>query len=195
MIVGGFDLSLTATGVAYLDTQERSITPFLFKSKPGARVPSPGHKGKKRDPGIFPVMERAQRIRDHAHKIIHSGRKMFDLAVIEAPSYASKFGRPHERSGLAWFVTIALWERGIPVVEVPPRSRAMYATGDGSADKAAVVAAMQKKHILSFSDDNIIDAIVLAEMGCRAAGHPFDAYLPHMDAALGGVYWNTKGTP
>lgn len=195
MIVLGLDLSLTGSGVALLDPAlgVGKASVHRVGSRPGGRVPSPGHKGRKPDRGIFPVMQRAERIDDLAHRIFDVWQpRPLTLAVVEAPSFNSLHGHPHERSGLFWRVVCDLLDHGVPVVEVPPRSRAMYATGNGAADKKSVVAAMLEQHQLSFTDDNLVDAIVLALMGCRQLGRPADETLPHTDAAMGGVYWTTE---
>lgn len=195
MIVGGFDLSMTGAGVVYVDPSSGVIQPNLFKSKPGPRSPTPAHKGRKKDRGIFPVWDRAARIEQLATTILFSMPEDLTLAVVEAPSFASVGGFPHERSGLWWKVVTQLAIH-CPVVEVAPTSRAKYATGSGAAAKASVVDAMVARYALSYRDDNMVDATVLAAMGCRFLGAPLDSNLPdsHLDA-MNGVLWPTmKGT-
>ena len=195
MIVGGFDLSMTGAGVVYVDTLTRMIQPNLLRSKPGPRSPTPAHKGRKPDRGIFPVWDRAARIDRLAAQIAFSLPNVIDLAVIEAPSFASVGGFPHERSGLWWKVVTHLAGR-CQVVEVAPSSRAKYATGSGSAGKASVVAAMVDRYSLSYRDDNLVDATALAAMGCRHLGYPLETNLPasHLDA-MNGVLWpSLKGS-
>ena len=66
------------------------------------------------------------------------------LALIEAPSYGSVHGSPHERAGLWWFAARLLVSLSVPVGTCAPMTRAKWATGNGKADKAAVVAAMRQ---------------------------------------------------
>lgn len=195
LIVGGFDLSLTGSGTAYLDTDSTTWTAQLHKSKPGARHATPGHKGRKRDMGIFPIWDRTTRIALVASSILASVPDDLDLAIIEAPAFSRIGGFQHERSGLFWIVATTL-AAVCQVVEVAPTGRALYATGSGAADKKAVVAAAVPRYRLPFTNDNMVDAAVLATMGARAAGHPLEMSLPASNlSAMNGVLWPTmKGT-
>ncbi|WP_043197374.1 hypothetical protein, partial [Streptomyces sp. NRRL WC-3725] len=56
--------------------------------------------------------------------------KAADMVVIEGPAYGQQLqAGHHERAGLWWGITHALWTRGIPYAVATPHSRAIYATG------------------------------------------------------------------
>ena len=58
---------------------------------------------------------------------------------------------------------------------VPPKTRAKYATGNGGADKRAVLAAVRAAYPqFTIRNDNEADAVVLAAIGARSLGHPID---------------------
>lgn len=98
-----------------------------------------------------------------------------DLYVLEMPYI------PRHNSGLvlerAWLFGMLydqLCTRG-RVAVVATKTRAMYATGNGNADKAQVVAAMKVAHPhVHVRDDNVADALALMGMGCRWLGSPVD---------------------
>lgn len=99
------------------------------------------------------------------------------LSVIEAP-YVPKGGKAAgsvpERGALFWMLVNQLLRRG-PVVQVRTTSRAMYATSNGRAEKAEVLAAMRAAFPgVRFRDDNEADAAALAAMGSRFLGLPID---------------------
>lgn len=170
MTVIGLDLSLTSTGVA-IAKGGRIIETQAIKSS-----------GKKTD-GI-PETER--RLRD----IVNRLRAVVDrynpeLAVIEAPSFGSKFGSTDERAGLRWGVIHMLTNRGAVIVQVSPKSRAKYGTGDGNAKKLEVLNAVRGNYAnqdLLIRTDDEADALILAAMGSRHLGQPVELVLP--DGAL-----------
>ena len=81
--------------------------------------------------------------------------------------------------------------RSCPVVEVAPKARAKYATGNGNSDKAAVMAAARVTYPhVTFRNDNECDALILAAMGARAIARPIDDGLPERHTnALRNVHW------
>lgn len=195
MIVLGLDLSLVSSGIAVVDTKKPADR-LLFREGTRAlpRVPTPGRspKARTKDRGLVPVWDRAKRIADLADRILLDVNHLpLDLAVVEAPSFGSPTsGAAHERSGLFWTVVGSLRSVGVPVAEVAPKSRALYATGDGAADKKSVVDATVARYGLGTRDDNIVDAFVLAAMGCHAYFRPLDRHTTEVQAAaLRGVIW------
>lgn len=101
----------------------------------------------------------------------------------------SKFGQPHERAGLFWFLVDQLLARG-EVVVVTPKGRAKYATGNGNSDKTAVKAAMRAGFPgVQIPDDNVADSMALALMGIRHLGAPLDVVTPKQLEAMGAVSW------
>lgn len=192
MIVVGLDLSLTNAGVVVLDTETQEISESLHSSKPGKRVTlDPVAAGRKLKP-IYPVTDRAERLLMLADSILGALPPVIDLAVVEAPSFASIGGFTHERSGLYWMIMTQLVQH-CEIAEVAPRTRAVYATGKGGADKMSVVDAILTRHELSFDNDNLIDAFVLACMGARSLGYPIEDDLPQeQQDAMKSVYWHKR---
>lgn len=170
MTVIGLDLSLTSTGVA-IARGGRIVETLAIKSS-----------GKKTD-GL-PEMER------RLYDIINRIRGQVDrhdptFAVIEAPSFGSKFGSTDERAGLRWGVIHMLATRSIAIAQVSPKSRAKYGTGNGNAKKLEVLTAVRGNYAhcdLTIRTDDEADALILAAMGSRHLGQPVELVLP--DGAL-----------
>jgi hypothetical protein len=88
---------------------------------------------------------------------------------------ASKFGHPHDRSGLWWLVYDMLAAKSCTVVSVAPTSRAKYATGKGNAGKDAVLAEVIRKHLdLDIRSNDVADAVILDDIARRLSGQPAD---------------------
>lgn len=95
---------------------------------------------------------------------------------------ASKFGHPHDRSGLWWLVVAQLQ---VPVMEVPPSIRMKYATGKGQAQKDDVLTFVLRRYPeIEFRGNDQADALVLAAIGRRVMQAPIEEFLPqsHLDA-------------
>ena len=174
----GIDLSLTSTGLATIIGGEAPVMSVH-------RITS---KGSAKDS----LTERHLRLLTIGSQVLGFVHRLDpDLVVIEAPSFASKYGHPHDRSGLWWMVvgqTIAL---GYPVAQVPPTCRAKYATGKGNAAKDVVLTDVVRRYpdVLVKGNDQA-DALVLAAMGQRRLDTPVEASLPasHI-AGMDGVEW------
>lgn len=182
MIVVGLDLSLTSTGIARVCTDHRRVESV-------ERVTSKGN---------------ADASLNDRHSRLHNLRRDIglkcadaDLVVVEGPSYGSKTGSQHDRSGLWWIVVDWLindleqdgW--GKTVVEVPPSTRMRYATGKGNAAKDAVLASVVRRYAdVDVTGNDEADALILAAMGARHLGAPIDDPLPktHL-AAMDAVRW------
>jgi crossover junction endodeoxyribonuclease RuvC len=163
--VVGLDLSLTATGVAVLDTD--GVETGVVKTT-----------GRKTD-SAFQVVKRLQNIAGDVFRI--AGDPFGDdcLAVIESPGYASQTGSVHERAGLWWKVAGQCVHRGIPVATVTPAALKVYATGKGNATKDVVLASVIKRYSwVDITDNNVADAVVLMAMGARYLGIPIDSPMP-----------------
>ncbi|RRD59527.1 hypothetical protein EII30_08565 [Leucobacter sp. OH1287] len=155
----GLDLSLTATGVAKYDHHKEHFEGWLIRSQPpGFRRP-------------YEHIERLIKIRDRVLRVIPDRV----LVVVEAPAYRSQVGL-HERSGVWWMVVAGLLEKRCEIVEVAPATRAKYVTGNGRADKKAVVKAVNSLYRLPnpVTDDNLADAVTLSAMGLRLMGVPVE---------------------
>jgi Holliday junction resolvasome RuvABC endonuclease subunit len=170
VIVVGIDPSLTKTGIAVIEGGEiRTARSTTQKTDSTPR-------------------EVRRRIRTSLRRTLDQ-MPAAGLFVIEGPSMASKFGQPHERAGLFWFLVDQLLPRG-EVVVVSPKGRAKYATGNGNADKADVKRAMKASFPgVPIPDDNVADALALALMGVRHLGAPLDVAGPKQLEAFAAVAW------
>jgi crossover junction endodeoxyribonuclease RuvC len=176
--VVGIDLSLTSTGIAAVEFLPGGAWSCTLR-----RVRSAGTAGDL-------LVKRATRL-NHILVAVLGETAGADLAVIEGPAYASRHGRPHDRSGLWWLTVSALLDAGVPVAEVPPTNRAAYATGKGNAGKDAVLAATIRRYPdIEVTGNDVADAVVLAAMGARHLGHPIETSLPQTHLrAMDTVSW------
>lgn len=147
----GLDLSLTGTGVAGMGWAD-TIT--------------------------FPAKKTREARTDYAHRrLAHIKTALLDhlsgvqFAVIEGLSFGN-YDTNRQSAGLSWIVRHLLWTRGIPYAVAPPPNLKQYATGNGSADKAKVLAAVQGWFPTFVGDDNAADATVLHVMGRDWLGAP-----------------------
>jgi Holliday junction resolvasome RuvABC endonuclease subunit len=142
----GLDLSITATGVCLPDG-----TTYTIKTK---------------------TVDRDRRI-----TIIRDRIAMdlwgVDLVVLEdfparlQAAAAKAIGITHGA------IRALLLDFGVPYVVVPPSSLKFYATGNGNADKAAMILAAYKRGDREFTDDNQCDAWWLHLAGRDRTGDPF----------------------
>lgn len=184
MRVAGWDLSMTSTGVCVIDGGIASLA--RVRSKP-ARADGKPSLRQRHD--RISVLER--RIWDTTGLDEALSACWPDLIVVEGPSYGSVGGTAHDRSGL-WHRVVKLpLSLGIDVVEVPPTNVKKYATGNGSADKDKVLAAVIRRYPdVDVDGNDVADALVLAAIGYRHIAAPIEASLPanHL-TALAKIRW------
>ncbi|MFI8776565.1 hypothetical protein ACIGH6_05680 [Brachybacterium paraconglomeratum] len=165
MIIAGIDPSLTSAGVAVIRSPERVETATVTSKPPAA--------------GTETVRSRFERMEQLATGILDLVDGA-DLVGIESPAYGMRnAGKVHDRSGLWWWIVGQLQARGVPVVEVSPPSRMMYATGKGNAGKDLVLvtaAATYKQAAITGND--VADAVVIAAIVSRLAGQPIELREP-----------------
>jgi len=168
MRVIAFDLSLTATGWAGLDGSEILAPPA----------------------GVGKGVERLRWIRDSVLELAAGA----DLVVLEGYSFASK-GRAVVSIGeLGGVVRLALHEAGLPVVVIPPSSRAKYATGRGNAPKDQVLAEAIRRLGYDGHSHDEADALWLRCMALDAFDLPGKVDMPQVNrTALAGVTWPQVG--
>lgn len=182
MRVVGFDLSLTASGWAVADLDNRQVRTGRVTSK------APPKDVAER------IDVRSRRLRRVAGDLFHVvSSERAGLVLVEGPAYDSGTGHAHDRSGLWWLVAARLTGAGIPVAEVTPATIKTFATGKGNAPKDAVlVAAVRTFPAVTVNDNNEADALWLAALAARRLGAPIDPWpvLPKDRArALGKVSW------
>lgn len=165
MIVAGIDPSLIRTGLAVIRSAERVETSTVASKPPKT--------------GTETLRSRYERMEAIAADVLGVVGDA-ELVGIESPAYGMRHaGKVHDRSGLWWRIVAELEDRGVPVVEVPPPSRMMYATGKGNAGKDLVLvttAATYKQAEITGND--VADAVVIAAMVSRLAGQPIELRQP-----------------
>lgn len=96
-----------------------------------------------------------------------------ECAIIEGYSFASRNSQAHSIGELGGCVRMTLWDAGIPYVDIPPTSRAKFATGRGNASKGEVMSAISAKTSIVFSgsgSDDMCDAWILEQMALAKIG-------------------------
>lgn len=170
----GLDPSLTATGLA-LAGPGHCVTATVTTK--GARADS--------------LVDRDKRLADITHRVADWITPHVRLAVIEGPAPVT-MGSAWDRAGLWWRLVHRLHARDIPVAVASPKTRAKWATGNGTADKAAVAVAVARMwQAADLSDDNQADALALATMGGQWLNLPLPCGVPlarHLDT-LSAVRW------
>lgn len=158
--VVGLDLSLTATGYA----NDRGTS--TIGAKP--------HKG----------CARLALLRD----LVSIECRDAPLVVIEGYAYGRQ-NVAHQLGELGGVVRVALYEAGVPYVDVPPSSLKKYATGKGNANKGEMLAAAIRRLGYEGADDNEADALWLRAMGLDALGCPVVEMPAVNRSALAKVEW------
>jgi Holliday junction resolvasome RuvABC endonuclease subunit len=165
--VAGFDLSLTSTGHARIgqDGQVRTLV--------------------RQTDTVEGDHATADRIWSIARWCMRQLTEDTALVVLEAPSFGSEYGQPHERSGLWWAVRRGLAVRQrpdgtpLPVGRVVPATLKARVAGHGRASKADMRKAVAKLypgqglHRITYDE---ADAVALAHLGVirlRWDGHPY----------------------
>lgn len=163
-IVLGLDPSLTNTGIAIL----KGGVPHRFHSI--------GHGG--RNGATY--AERSDRIVSQARAVtnwvLNDGlirQVHYDLVVMEGPAYGQNLPSNHDRAGLWWGLFSAFRARKVPVVVIAPKTRAMWATGNGNADKKLVLETVRSWWpTTKIVNHDIADAAALATIGAAHCGDP-----------------------
>jgi crossover junction endodeoxyribonuclease RuvC len=119
--------------------------------------------------GIFSTKEKgAKRLSVITEMVVDFCLKNnIECVVIEGYSFASRNSQAHSIGEMGGCVRMRLWENKIPFIEVPPTSRAKFATGKGNAGKTEVISSISSKTgkvFLGSGADDMCDAWVLREM-------------------------------
>lgn len=161
----GLDLSLTSTG-------------FSCGSELG--VLSSRHKG----------VERLKDIRDQVLSLVE--RIDNPLACIEGYSFGSRNSHAHSIGELGGVIRLALYEGGIPFIDIPPTVRAKFATGRGNAGKTEVMSSVSARTGIVFSgkgSDDMCDAWILEEIGRVKYSQPRAAWPSENLRSLDKIDW------
>lgn len=137
----GLDLSLTSTG-------------YSINGKTGTiSVKSKGP-------------ERLYDIREDIKNIIYTNS--IQLVVVEGYAFSARNSQSHKIGELGGVIRLLMYEMDVPFVEVPPTSRAKFATGKGNAAKSEVISSISARTGITWSGsgaDDECDAWVLEQMG------------------------------
>jgi crossover junction endodeoxyribonuclease RuvC len=162
----GLDLSLSNTGIAMIASGGKAFC---------ERV---SHGGGAKD---MTIAQELLRIREMGARVAHKVLGWVAevdlppenvLFTFEGPSIGSVNGKPHERAGLWWLVANEIHTYG-QIAKASPATNKKYWTGNGAADKKLMLTlAKQRYPELVILDDNVADALSLADMGARHLGIP-----------------------
>lgn len=188
LVVAGAAISLTRTVVAYA----------MWEST-GVLVPSTVAVEYPRLDEHATLPDRYRRL-DTLRRPITDALACADLAVILAPAQswhtAESATARHDWSGLWWAVVDVLAEQyGSTVAEVSHQAMAKYATGNGRSPVVAIRAAASRMYPewVSGSQESTRPgaayAVLLAAMGARHLGRPFDKVPALNLAGIGKVRW------
>lgn len=115
-----------------------------------------------------------------------------DLVVIEGYSMgtARQQSHAHALGELGGVVRVALFERGVPFVDVPPATMKKLATGKGNANKDEVFAAAIRRLGYTGTSKDEADARWLLEAALQHYSHAAATVLPEIQrGALVKVVW------
>lgn len=153
----GIDPSLRSTGLAFLDCSTGDFETRVVKSQPIGKT----------------IEHRARRLQSIADVVeTYARERQITIVAIESPAYGSRerSAQMIERGALMLMLIERLLDVPAQAIEIAPRQRAKYATGNGNADKMSVGAAMLREHGEQLRDksDDEIDALILAMIAARA---------------------------
>lgn len=161
----GLDLSLTSTGVSI------NGETFSIKSK----------------------LRGVERLAEISDRIVSSALAAESIAiVVEGYSFGSRFSRAHSLGELGGVVRVALHKAGFEIVEVPPKCRAKFATGNGNSNKDDVLASLKQQFPMRFHDgcgDDECDAWVLEQMAYARLNESWYSWSKDQLAALEKIDW------
>jgi Holliday junction resolvasome RuvABC endonuclease subunit len=171
--VVGVDPSISSTGVFVIG---KHIRFERVQSRPG-------------DDSLSTRLERLRLMALRTHQFVIDGDRV-DLVVMEGPAYGSNNQMTHMLAGFWWLLAHAL-EKTAPVAVVQPGTLKKFATGDGRADKdamlAAAIGAFPGRGI---KNNDVADAAALAAMGAAHLGREFGGvFAPSGAGSVHSVRW------
>lgn len=172
----GLDLSLRATGVALIDSENIANCRVLTISvnaalRDGARLAS---------------------IEKHLDQTFH-GRSIIRVAI-EGYSFGSKNNQFY-LGELGGVVRLYLVKAEIPYIIVQPNLLKKWTTGAGNADKIAMAVSTYEEYGLRFDDDNQCDAFNLAAIAAAYDEQPFTKMTAERKKVLAVIRENPLALP
>jgi Holliday junction resolvasome RuvABC endonuclease subunit len=145
--VVGLDLSLTSTGVAHIDGTPACIS--------------------------VDDLEGMDRIGFITERLGPAVKADTELVMIEAPVFVpAHISSARETMYLNGIVREHLWRAGVAYLDVAPGTLKVYATGDGKANKTAMVVAARDRLGYEGKNDDEADALWLRALGWGLLGVP-----------------------
>lgn len=180
-MVAGIDPSLTNTGIAILYDGHPVLLRSIGHGTPNGKTY--GHRSDR-------IVAQCRAVIAHVLPC-NSSAADIDLAVMEGPAYGANLPSAHDRAGLFWGLYSTLRARKIPIAVVAPKTRALWATGKGNADKRTVLATVRDWWPATrIANHDQADALVLAAIGAFHAGDPMPfAVKERHSANLAAVQW------
>ena len=150
----GLDLSLTKTGVVVLE-KDKILYKEIIKSTPTGDRP-------------LDEVIRIAMIAGEVSKVVETYNP--EVAVIENLAFLARGTSLTQLAGLSYMVRLDLVTRGIPFVLVAPTSLKKFVTGSGKCEKDHMILEAYKKFGVEGIDNNVADALFLAQIGSIFAG-------------------------
>lgn len=142
MSVLAIDASLTSTGVAY---RRDAVVTKAIQCKTR----------------VAPI--RLAYIRDAVSKALDEVSP--ELVVLEGYAMGIRSGRLFDIGELGGVLKLCIWERGLPLLVIPPTNLKKFTTGKGNAKKPDMAAALYAQDGVKFRTDDEADAYALLLMG------------------------------
>lgn len=134
-----------------------------------------------------------QRLQDVRNKIMTDLSSVDNpIVCIEGYSFNSRNSQAHSIGELGGVIRLALYELNIPYVEIPPTTRAKFATGRGNAGKTEVMSSVSARTGLVFTGkgaDDMCDAWILEEIGRTRYSEPRIVWPAESMKALDKIEW------
>lgn len=170
-IAMGIDVSLTRTGVAYVGLDDDQ-----------AKVVETSHHGRagKRNEPLMQRLERLRSIVDGVAESILEHAEWPQVALIEDVPFGTPGGSTTDRAALWWMLVDMLTRREIPVIAANVSKVKIYATGRGNKhEKDEVMLSIVRRYPdAPIENNDEADATVLAMMGVRLLGQPYEVSMP-----------------
>jgi len=151
----GLDISLGHGAITL--TSNRAVKNWWYYSEKAGHAKASKHgtllpykKSKKDDPELIAI-QRIHWIYCWISRVIKVAAA--DCAMIEAYAHG-KTNQAHQIGEGGAAAKLALWRSGVPFRSIPPTSLKMFATHDGSADKALMEDASKDRWGVDFSREN-----------------------------------------
>ena len=146
MISLGIDLSLTSTGFVKLENG-KIIKQDLTKTKPSGDD----------------VVKGLERLLEIVNSV---NLDDVSIAVVEGLAFmARNTSALVQLSGLNYLMREKLYYKHIPFTIVAPTTLKKFATGKGNSPKDSILLEIYKRYGISFQNDNLADAYILARIG------------------------------